>query len=103
VECGDGWSEASQRVQPPFSDVSLGLALAIARLSWPGQSLAKWQGTWGLGVDGKGPECFVRTSGLLCKKKLLTDCLPIKKVAQSNHSQIALQPVSVLAGLAGCT
>ena len=50
-------------------------------------------------MDGKDTERFVSTSGPLCKEKLLTDCLPIKKVAQPNNTQMALQPISVLAGL----
>lgn len=40
-------------------------------------------------MDGKDTERFVSTSGPLCRKKLLTDCLPIKKVAQPNNNQMA--------------
>ena len=50
-------------------------------------------------MDGKDTERFVSTSGPLCKEKLLTDYLPIKKVAQPNNTQMALQPISVLARL----
>lgn len=33
---------------------------------------------------------FVSTSGPLCEEKLLTDCLPIKKVAEPNSNQMEL-------------
>lgn len=85
---------------PPLTPDS-SLALAAAGLLGPGPSLAKWRCAWGLGADGKDRERFVSTSGPLCKEKLLTDCLPIKKVAQPNKNQMALQPISVLAGLCG--
>lgn len=54
-------------------------------------------------MDGKDTERFVSTSGPLCKEKLLTRCLPIKKVAQPNNNQMALEPISDLAGFAGRT
>lgn len=91
--------EAPPRGRPPSSDSGPSPALATAGLLGPGQSLAKWQCAWGLDVDGKDTERFVSTSGPLCKEKLLTDCLPIKKVTQPNDSQMALQPVFILAGL----
>lgn len=42
----------------------LSCALAAAGPG-PGPRLAKWQCTWGLGVDGKGSERWVSTSGPL--------------------------------------
>lgn len=39
---------------------------------------------------GLSVELFVSTSGPLCKEKLLTDCLPIKKVAEPNSNQMGL-------------
>lgn len=48
-------------------------------------------------MDGKDTERFVSTSGVLHTEKLLTDCLPIKKVALPNSNQMALQPISDLA------
>lgn len=86
---------------PPLTpDFSL-LPLASAGLLGPGQSLAKWRCAWGLGADGEDTERFVSTSGPLCKEKLLTDCLPIKKVAQPNNNQMTPRPISILAGLCG--
>lgn len=37
---------------------------------------------------GLSVELFVSTSGPLCKEKLLTDCLPIKKVTEPNSNQM---------------
>lgn len=39
---------------------------------------------------GLSVELFVSTSGPLCKEKLLTDCLPIKKVTEPNNNQMGL-------------
>lgn len=42
----------------------------------------------GAGCGWEGSERFVSTSGPLCEEKLLTDCLPIKTVAQPNNNQM---------------